>query len=133
VVGDALTEKLMVFLSLVTLPGTLYQLLGLATPAEATAFDLLDWGVVSIFAVEYVSKLYLAVNRTTFAKSPWNVLNLSIVLLAFTGFLAATPILYSAPLLRVVRTAKLLTESEHATSGSVQERKEPKLIFHHFG
>ncbi len=100
----------MLLFSFITLPGTLFQLLVRVNPTEALVLELVDWAVISAFILEYVSEFYLATSRSGYAKSPWNVLNLFIILLAFGGALAASPILYSAPLLRTIRVTKLFAE-----------------------
>ncbi len=63
-VGGVLTERLMLLLSLITLPGTLFQLLVHFNPNEALVLDLVDWAVVSVFILEFVSKLFLAPSRS---------------------------------------------------------------------
>lgn len=109
--AEILDEKLMILLSLVTLATAVIQLLQILGPAAVSFLDLIDWAIVGVFVIEYVSKLYLSDSRGGYARLPWNILNLLIILLALTGFLFNSPLLYSAPLLRIVRVTKLFTES----------------------
>lgn len=101
----------MLALSVLTIPGAILQLIGGLTVGETVALDLLDWCVVSVFLLEYVLKLYCAADRTNYAGRGWNLLNLGVILLAFAGALTSTPLLYSAPLLRLFRATKLFAES----------------------
>lgn len=106
----------MLLLSLVTLPGALFQLLAQIQPPWALIADTLDWGIVFVFVLEYSAKLKLAPSKQRFVLDGWNLMNMFIILLALTGFVTASPILFSAPLLRIIRGTKLLTESGRSSA-----------------
>lgn len=115
-VKKILNERLMILLSLVTLPGAALEVLAEIQPPWALIVDVIDWSVVSAFVLEYSAKLKLAPSKRRFVLDRWNLLNLLIMLLALAGFATASPILYSAPLLRIVRATKLLTESGRSSA-----------------
>lgn len=115
-VQKILNERLMILLSLATLPGALLELLAEIQPPWALIVDVIDWSVVSVFVLEYSARLKLAPSKLRFVLDGWNLLNLFIILLALAGFATASPILYSAPLLRIIRTTKLLTESGRSSA-----------------
>ena len=110
-VQKVLNEKRMLLLSALTVPGALIQLLRLASPEQSLVIDVADWVVISIFGIEYVVKFYSAPSTSQYVTDRWNLLNLLIILLAIGGAVTSSPPLYSAPLLRLFRATRLLTES----------------------
>lgn len=101
----------MLVLSALTVPGALIQLFRLANPEQSLVIDVADWVVISIFVIEYVVKLYSAQWRSQYVTDRWMLLNLLIILLALGGAVTSSPLLYSAPLLRLFRATRLFTES----------------------
>lgn len=101
----------MLVLSLATLVTGLFQFLASPSPREASLIDVFDFSVVAIFAVEYTTGLSSADERSAYVRAPTNLLSLAIILLAAAGALFSLPILLSAPILRLVRAARLFGEA----------------------
>ncbi len=110
--GEGLIEdKIIIVLSLATLPGLVLQILVELPTRIAWAFDAFDLAVVFVFAVDYAVRFYNAPSKRAFIISVWSLLDLAIIFFVIAGFLFSLPLLYSAPLLRTLRVAKLVTES----------------------
>ncbi len=104
-------ERIIIVLSLATLPGLIIQVL-VDLPANiALAFDTFDLAVVFVFAADYAVRFRRAPSKGDFVVSVWSLLDLAIILFVVAGFIFTLPLLYSAPLLRTLRVAKLVTES----------------------
>lgn len=115
-VSSVFEEKAMLLLSLATLPGAIVQLLTRLDQEQSLVVDAVDWFAVSFFVAEYAIKLYSAPSKVRFVENPWTVLDLGIILLAFGGLVVSLPILYSAPVLRTFRGAKIFAESGRSSA-----------------
>jgi len=109
----------MIFLSVMVIPIILLPIVtGLPQPV-VSFLDVLDWIVIFLFIVEYLSKLYLAENRWRHFKSPWRVLDLIIVVLPFVQFfeLGLSSAGSYSLLLRLVRLPRALAVGGRAVAG----------------
>ncbi len=106
-----LEEWIIIVLSLATLPGLVLQVLVNLPANIALAFDTFDLAVVFVFAADYAVRFRRAPSKRDFVVSVWSLLDLAIILFVAAGFIFTLPLLYSAPLLRTLRVARLVTES----------------------
>ncbi len=104
----------MAVLSLAVIPGGLAQLLLRLDPLQALALDIFDWLVVFVFISEYAVGLASSRSRLAYARAPTSLLSLSIIILALLGAVLSSPLLYSAPALRLLRVLKLTDETGHS-------------------
>jgi Mg2+ and Co2+ transporter CorA len=137
------SDKFMIFLSAMVVPILLLPIaIGLPEPV-LSFLDVLDWLVISLFIVEYLSKLYLAENRWQHFKSPWRILDLVIVVLPFVQIFAlglSSAGSYSL-LLRLIRLPRALVLGGRAVAGrkssnhidSTLSVAEPQTIIRHVG
>ena len=82
-VNSVFSDKFMILLSVIIIPIILSYYIFKLTPAEESFLSIIDWIIVILFVVEYVSKLYLAQNRWQHFKSPWNLVDLFIIAVPF--------------------------------------------------
>jgi Mg2+ and Co2+ transporter CorA len=113
------SDKFMIFLSVMVIPIILLPIVtGLPQPV-VSFLDVLDWIVIFLFIVEYLSKLYLAENRWQHFKSPWRLLDLIIVVLPFVQFfeLGLSSAGSYSLLLRLIRLPRALAVGGRAVAG----------------
>jgi hypothetical protein len=106
----------MLVLSLATLPGGVAQILFRLDPIQALVIDLFDWIVISIFAVEYAVGLNATPSKARFVLASSSVLTLGIIALALLGAVFSFPLLYSLPLLRLLRALKVFDEAGRSSA-----------------
>lgn len=82
-VDSVFNDKFMIILSVIIIPIILSYYFFKLTPAEESFLNIVDWVIVVLFVIEYVSKLYLAQNRWQHFKSPWNLVDLFIIAVPF--------------------------------------------------
>jgi Mg2+ and Co2+ transporter CorA len=82
-VNSVFSDKFMVALSVVIIPIILAYYFFKLTPVEESFLNIVDWVIVVLFVLEYVLKLYLARNRWQHFKSPWNLVDLFIIVVPF--------------------------------------------------
>jgi Mg2+ and Co2+ transporters len=82
-VNSVFSDKFMIALSVIIIPIILSYYFFKLTPTEENFLNIVDWIIVILFVVEYVSKLYLAQNRWQHFKSPWNLVDLFIIAVPF--------------------------------------------------
>lgn len=106
-IARLLNEPVMGFFALLALAFAVVPMAFDLTPEAAAAFDLLDWPIVAIFALEYGAKLALAPVKRAFVLDPWHLLDLFIVVAPFLALLPrASGALRSSPVLRLLRVAR---------------------------
>lgn len=73
-------------------------------------FDIINYGVILAFILEYALKLYVADSRKKYVLDLWHILDLAIILLAFVDFVPFIPLSGSriSPLLRLTRLFRVL-------------------------
>ena len=86
-VDSILSDRFMAFLSILLLPIILIPLFFSLSSSALSFIDICDGTIVVFFVVEYLSKLYLSENRWAFFKSPWHIVDLTVVILSFVSYL----------------------------------------------
>ena len=81
------SEGLMIAVSLILIPVLLIPDLVQVPPEVQLVFDTLNGTILVIFIFEYAFKLAFAENRWQYARDPWHVLDLIIIILPIAGIL----------------------------------------------
>jgi Mg2+ and Co2+ transporter CorA len=103
-----LGEGMMGFLALVALAISCASLLfSLPAPAQKT-LSVLEWAIIGVFALEYLVHLALASDREAFARDPWRMLDLAIIVIPLLSLLPILRPLRSSPVLRLIRLSRVV-------------------------
>ena len=86
-VDAILSDPFMGFLSLLLLPIILIPFFVSLPPGINALFDGANITIIAFFIVEYVAKIYLAESRWAFARSPWHLLDLTVIVLSVVSYL----------------------------------------------
>jgi Mg2+ and Co2+ transporter CorA len=85
-VDSVLSDRFMIFISAMMIPIVLIPFIINLSSQILDFFEICDWVIISIFVVEYFSKLYLASDRGAYFSSGWHLLDLVIIILAFVQY-----------------------------------------------
>jgi Mg2+ and Co2+ transporter CorA len=139
-VNSVLSDKFMIFLSLLVLPTVLIPYFFRLTPQQLSFFDIIDWTIVIIFVAEYTLKLYLAENRWQHFKSPWHIVDLIIVVIPFIQFAPALGAIPGHPslLFRIFTFPRVIAVGSRAAIGrrkkivppAAPQKQPPAVITH---
>jgi Mg2+ and Co2+ transporter CorA len=107
--AGVLNEAVMGFAALAALSlGLAPFLFELPTGIEQ-AFDVAEWLIIGLFALEYAANFALATDRRKFALDPWRVLDAAIIVTAMLSLLpAVSEAARSTPALRILRLFRLV-------------------------
>jgi len=100
------TDHLMIVLALVLIPAIFLPFFFTFSQFMLFFFRILRSAILVLFIVEYLLKLYVADSRKAYAREPWHIIDLIIVILAASDFIPRIPlggIGRAFPLLRVTR------------------------------
>jgi len=98
-----LPEELMGFLALVALSCALTPLFFTVSPGWAAVLNTIQWLVVALFTIEYVSGFALAKSKSAFALTPLHLLVAVTVVVALASLLESVPDSFvAAPALRLL-------------------------------
>ncbi|MGB8216875.1 MAG: CorA family divalent cation transporter [Candidatus Methanoperedens sp.] len=100
------TDHLMIVLALVLIPAIFLPFFFTFSQFMLVFFRVLRSAILVLFILEYILKLYVADSRKAYAREPWHIIDLIIVILAATDFIPRIPlggIGRAFPLLRVTR------------------------------
>lgn len=123
-VHQTLTDHLMMVLAVLLIPTTLMPFFLPFSDFILSLFEVVNYFIILVFAVEYFSKLYVAESRKAYAMDPWHILDLIIVLLAAADFLPFLPEgSRVAPMLRLLRVARAF-----AVAGRTVKRAAPEKV-----
>ena len=86
-VNAILSDRFMVFLSVILLPVILIPFFVNLSTSALDFLDICDVTVILLFVAEYGLKLYLAKSQWEYFKAPWHLLDLAVVLLSFISYL----------------------------------------------
>ncbi len=134
-VDAILSDGLMAFLSLLLVPIILLPLFVTLPSATQSLLNAGDVTIIAFFVVEYAAKLYLADDRRAFARSPWHLLDLAVILLSFVSYLpflglrgrgSAILLLRLLRLPRVFAVAGRATERRLGPKDSVEAAPAPR-------
>ncbi len=109
-VDEIFSERLMIGLSLILLPVLVLPLLFNLSPSVLEALNIIDYAILMVFILEYTLKLAVAEDPRAFAKDPWHILDIFIIVAPLVGLaLGSEHILgRSLRLLRTLRIAQAL-------------------------
>jgi hypothetical protein len=117
-----LTESVMGFFALAALALAFAPELFDISPRVLRVFDVVEWLIVGVFAIEYAVNLTLAEQKQQYVLNPWRLLDLGIVIAAMASALPqVTDDLRSSPILRVLRLLRAILFGARA-SGSITRR-----------
>jgi Mg2+ and Co2+ transporter CorA len=125
-VESILSEKFMIFLSLLTIPLIVLPFVIRFSPPVLYFFRVCGLSIVSLFVLEYSAKLYLASDRWSHFKSPWHLLDLAIIVAPFLQYAIwlAIDIPASLPLLlRLLRIPRVFMVGGRAIVRQMQSCK----------
>lgn len=120
-----LTDHLMIVLSLLLIPTTLLPFFFTFSQFMLTLFEVTNYLIIAVFALEYFSKLYVSDSMRAYAADPWHIIDLSIVTLAGVDFLGWIPfegVGKTSPLLRLLRVGRVF-----AVAGRTVKRAAPAI------
>lgn len=75
---------------------------------------IFDWTIIGVFFAEYACKLAAAESRWRYARDPWNILDLLIIVMPLAGLVVAlragagSNLLTSSPLIRLLRVVRVI-------------------------
>jgi voltage-gated potassium channel len=95
-------EVAVIFAALVSVPLTIVEVNG----QEGASFQVADWTIWSVFAVEYILALALAENRRRYVFSAW--LPLLVVVISFPLLPSVFAVIRLARLIRLLRLVRLI-------------------------
>ncbi len=105
-----LPDSLMIALAVVMIPVILIPLFGNLPDSIHMTFRFIDYAILGIFIIEYLSKLILAPDVLKHFLSPWHLLDLLIVVVPVINFLpfVSSQLGISSPILRLLRIIRTL-------------------------
>lgn len=107
--SDVLDESVMGFLALAALSFGLAPFLFELSRAVEQGFDVAEWVIIGLFALEYAVNFALSTDRRKFALDPWHMLDAVIIVAALLSLLpAASEAVRSTPALRILRLFRIL-------------------------
>ncbi len=118
-VDAVLSDGFMAAISILLVPIIVLPFFVTLPAAVANAFQVGDIVIILVFVVEYGSKLYLALDRRAFVRSPWHLLDLAVIVLSFVSYLPILGLHGTGSvilLLRLLRLPRVFAVAGRATS-----------------
>ncbi len=111
----------MIGLSLILFPVLVLQLIFRLSPPVRETLNLIDYAILLIFILEYISKLAVAEDHRAFILDPWHILDLFIIIVPMAGLLLGSGYEFGKPLrlLRMLRITQAL-----ALGGRAHKRRQ---------
>src|ERR1039458_2447851 len=104
-----LNEAVMGFLALAALSLGLAPFLFELPSGVEQGFDVAEWVIIGLFALEYAANFALSTDRRKFALHPWRVLDAVIIVVALLSLLpAVSEAVRTTPALRILRLFRIL-------------------------
>ncbi|MEM2933458.1 MAG: CorA family divalent cation transporter [Methanocellales archaeon] len=123
-VNRLLSDHLMLVLALLLIPATILPFFFSFSQFMLVLFELINYIIIAVFAIEYFAKLYVADSRMAYALNPWHILDLFIVLLAAGDFLPFLPGGWrAAPMLRLLRVTRTFAIAGRTVKRAAPEKK----------
>lgn len=108
-ISGVLNESTMGFLALAALSAGLAPFLFELPHSVEQSFDVANWVIIGLFALEYAANFALSTERCKFALNPWRMLDAVIVVAPLLSLLpAASNMVRSTPVLRILRLFRIL-------------------------
>lgn len=112
------------FLAIVAAALTLIPLLFAVSSKTDALLEACQWGIIALFALEYILALAEARNKRQFICSIWRVIDaVTIILPLVTLVPGITDLLRSSPVLRLIRLARVLALGARASGVMVREEQ----------
>jgi Mg2+ and Co2+ transporter CorA len=120
IVNSILPDTLMIVLAVLMAPLVLIPLFVDLPETIAATFNFLDFAILGVFIIEYISKAVLALNIVKHIINPWHLLDLFVILIPLVGLIPAVSsrLAVSSPILRLLRIVRIA-----AVSGRALDRK----------
>ena len=117
-----LPDGLMIALALIMIPIVLVPLFFDLPPSGSAALTFLDYTVLSIFIIEYVSKTIAAPNLLKHILNPWHLLDLVVIAVPLVNLLPALSLRWgsSSLILRLLRIARVVAVGSRAVERRVE-------------
>jgi hypothetical protein len=113
-----LNEAVMGFLALAALSLGLAPIVFDLPRRVEQGFDVAEWVIIGLFALEYAANFALSTERRRFALDPWRILDAIIIVVPLLSLLpAASAAVRSTPALRVLRLFRVLLFGTRAGHG----------------
>ena len=113
-----LNEAVMGFLALAALSLGLAPFLFELPSSVEQAFDVAEWVIIGLFALEYAANFALSSDRREFALHPWRMLDAVIIVAALLSLLpAVSEAVRTTPALRILRLFRILLFGPRAGHG----------------
>jgi Mg2+ and Co2+ transporter CorA len=117
-----LPDSLMIVLAIIMVPIILVRLLLDLPTSVADSMMFLDYTILAVFIVEYISKAALAQDIRRHVLNPWRVLDLLVILLPFFDLLQFVGgFARWSPILRLLRITRLIAVGGRAVSKMKQK------------
>jgi Mg2+ and Co2+ transporter CorA len=108
-VSDILNEATMGFLALAALSLGLAPFLFELPSGVEQGFDVAEWVIIGLFALEYAANFALSSDRRKFLLHPWRMLDAVIIVAALLSLLpAVSEAVRATPALRILRLLRIL-------------------------
>ncbi|MCZ7406676.1 MAG: ion transporter [Candidatus Methanoperedens sp.] len=124
------TDHLMIVLALLLIPAIFLPFFFTFSQFMLDFFRVVRSAILVLFIVEYILKLYVADSRKAYARDPWHIIDLIIVILAASDFIPWIPlgmIGRSSPLLRLLRVTRIFAVAGRTVKRAVPLRPVEKV------
>jgi Mg2+ and Co2+ transporter CorA len=127
-VARLLSEGLLGFLALLAMVLALAPLVFALSPVADQALELLQWTIVVLFAVDYVTHLALASDKRRYVVNPWRLLDLFTIVVPLLSLLPQAEAARSSPVLRLLRLVRVVSFGTRAGGIAVREKARHQAI-----
>jgi Mg2+ and Co2+ transporter CorA len=94
--------------------------------AVTQSFEIANWLIIGVFAIEYGANFALSTDRLNFAINPWRLLDAAIIVVALLSLLPnVSDVMVSSPVLRILRLFGILLFGTRVGHGLQQPAKHP--------
>lgn len=116
-------DELMTVLAFLIIPVVGLPMLFAFSETMLAIFDLINYFIIVMFVAEYFTLLYLSDSRVKYAKDPWHILDLLIIVLAALEFVPfiSFPGGRASPVLRLLRVLRIFTALGRSAKSGKQE------------
>ena len=105
-----LGEGFLGFLAIIAVALALFQMWFSLTPAGNALVNLMQWGIIGWFAVEYFVALAFAPSKRAFLANPWRWIDLATIVAPLLSLLPGVSDAFkSSPALRLIRLVRVVT------------------------
>jgi Mg2+ and Co2+ transporter CorA len=116
VLAFLLREACLGFFAIIAAALTLFPMLFPVSTGANASLEAFQWGIIALFAVEYVVALVAAPHEGAFLRNPWRLIDALTILLPLVSLLpSVSHALRSSPVLRLIRLVRLISLGARAT------------------